>query len=151
MANYIIHLTYLDSQPNGAFDVMYPLEAPDQASAVIAGNELRDAIAPLTQCTLGFQSVELVISRSRTRPTGNIDGEKKALFPFVTQAGKIMTRTIPAINPNYFVPNTDLVDMTDPDVQGYTGVVIDSGFEDSNNSDIIAVEQAVKQFRNRQK
>lgn len=147
---FVIHFTYLDSQKNGAFAVEYFSDAPDFVSAVAESSDLRDAIAPLTDCTLGYRSVELVLERSRTRPSGNVDGEKKALFPYITQAGKVMTRTIPGFKSAKFVTGTDLVNMADADVAGYTSQVISGTITDSNNSDIIAVEQAVKQFASRQ-
>lgn len=147
---YVLKYTFLDSQKNGAFAVEYFSNAANEIAAIGESSDLRDVLLPLTDCTLGSRSVENVLQTSRIRPAGNVDGEKKAMFPYITAAGKVMTRTIPGFKSALFVTGTDLVDMENVDVAGYTSTVIAGTITDSNNSDIIAVEQAVKQFANRQ-
>jgi hypothetical protein len=149
---WVIKLTYRDSQPNGDFAVEYFTAAADAAGAVQESIDLRAAIANITDCTLGRASIENVLVENRTRPAGNVNGEVKAYFPFITAAGKVMQRTIPGFKSALFITGTDLVDMEAGAVATYTSEVIGgTSITDSNGSDIIGVEQAVKTFGQRQK
>lgn len=147
---YLLKFTYLDSQKNGAFSFEYNSSALTEVAAVAESGDIRDTINALTDCTLGYRSVENVLQRSRVRPTGNVDGEKKAQFAFTTAAGKIMLRTIPGFKSAKFIDGTDLVDLEDTDVAAYVSAVVGGTITDSNASDINGIESAVKQFSQRQ-
>ena len=119
------------------------------ADARTAASQLAGFVSVLTEGVVSkVELTEVVDTSAAAAPSGS-DVEIKALFTFDNDDTKAAQMSIPAFMRSYMLPNSDRVNVANPDVADFTGHILGSGFVDSRNVALVGLRSAVEQFTRR--
>ena len=136
---YDFTATLIDGEGHKS-NVSARLNAVNEAAAITrAGALLQHIYSFIDGKVLGAK-----IAINLTLPVGNpavpdagSDVELKGVFTFLCANGKRMRISVPTLNRAHIFPNTDVLDDNGP--EGFAGEIIDGGWVDSNDSDVVSL------------